>query len=233
MKDICHKIKGWYDKVYIFSSTVDVQPDLFDFVDKDCIILGYNEQLLIQIWNKQKELIVKLKKLKTKEEDLPKILILYDDLVSDRTFRKSEIFERLFVAGRHIWVAQIFITQMFTGVPKDIRTNVDVAIAFFLENERDRESFSISYLSTRNRRIGILLFDKVTKEPFQSIVVLGSKITQSPNDYVRKYVASMTVPKFKMGRPEKFVHKYINGPYGAFDNKETFVPKTSGGGIKI
>jgi hypothetical protein len=180
LKDLCHKIKNWYQDVFVFSLTAHLQPDLFDFVKKENVINAFNEDRIKQIWDTQEKLVMKLKKLEISEDKIPKVLLLFDDLIADPRVRKSDILNRLFIAGRHVHFAQIFITQTFCGVPPTIRTNVDVAVAFHLNSYDDRDAFSRQYLSTKNNKLGHNIFDKISKEQFQAIIVLNFVISQEP-----------------------------------------------------
>jgi hypothetical protein len=198
LKDLCYQIKNWYQEVFVFSLTAHLQPDLFDFVKKENVINAFDEERIKQIWDTQENLVMKLKKMKVKPEEIPKVLLLFDDLIADPNVRKSDILNRLFIAGRHVHFAQIFITQTFKGVPPTIRTNVDIACAFYLNSYDDRDEFSGQYLSTKNKKLGMNIFDRITKEPYQAIVVLNFNISPSPEDYITTYIAKLKVPKFKM-----------------------------------
>ena len=195
-KDICSKIKTWYAQVYLFSTTADLQPDLYDFIEPKNRFNGFDEAKLEQLWNQQEKIVMSLKRNKSKE--LPHILLIFDDITSDPRVKKSPILNKLFVAGRHLCFAQIILSQTFTGLPPTIRTNVDVAIAFYLDSQVDREAFSKQYLSTKNVRLGIMIFERITREPYQAIVCLNFKTSQNPEDVIRTYVANPKVYKFMM-----------------------------------
>ena len=200
MKDLCSKIKNNYESCYVFSLTSEFQSDLFDFVPKENLFTSFDEAKLEHIWNSQAALVKKLEARKVKKNDMPHVLILFDDLISEPSVRKSQILKRLFVAGRHCAIAQIFITQSFTAIPPVLRQNVDLAVAFYLDSAVDRESFAKQYLSTKSNRIGIMIFEKVTKMPYQAIVVLNFKTDSNPQKTIRTYTAQLKVPKFKIGK---------------------------------
>ena len=44
-----------------------------------------------------------------------------------------------------------------------------------------------------------MIFDQITKEQYQALVVCSSKIDQDPSSYIRTYTASLKLPKFMMG----------------------------------
>lgn len=203
MRDLCSKIKGWYEQTYVFSLTADMQPDLFDFVKKENITIGFDEAKISHIWDKQKEIIEKLQKTKTvKPENYPKILLIFDDLISLKEVKKSEILKRLFVAGRHLFFACIFLSQQFTSIAPVLRVNVDIAVAFYLDSYDNREQFSKAYLSTKNTKLGIMVFEEITKKAYQAIIIMNNKISSDPQEYIRTYTAQLKVSKFHMGKKD-------------------------------
>ncbi len=203
LKDLCYKMKNWYSKVYVFSMTAHLQPDLFDFVEDHNIFNGFNEEKLNEIWDSQEKLFEDLK-----GKNLPPVMIILDDIISDPNFKKSEIMFRLAVMGRHLQFCVVILTQNFTSIDPKIRKNVDLAMAFYLDDYDNREQFAKSYLSTKNPKVGVAIFERITREPYQAIVVMNSRISQSPEDTVRTYKAELELPKFMMGsRRIKLNHK--------------------------
>ena len=229
LKDLCHKIKGWYDDVHIWSSTSHLQPDLFDFVKETNVHEQFDEEEFLQIYNKKKDSILKLMQKQSDKKKLAHTLLIFDDMITDKVVMTSKAVSSLFTLGRHSNFAIIFITQNFVSIPKLWRTNVDVAIAFFLDNEKDRTNFIDSYLSTRNRGIGRCIFDNITKESHNCIVCMNNLTSQNPEDLVRKYKASMNVPNFKMAQKNierSFLKNTNSRPTGAGSD---FMPRIKGG----
>lgn len=207
LKHLCYQIKDWYTAVYVFSMSAHLQPDLFDFIPKDHIIQGFNEAKLKQIWDAQESLVMKLKKQDIPAKDIPKVLILFDDIIGDDKVRHSQTLNNFFILGRHLHFAIAIISQTISGkygLPLVIRSNLDIAISFFLDAEYDRELFCDQYLSARNKKIGALIYDKITRSvPYQAIVVLNCNISQDITKCVRTFIAKEKLPKFKMGKPSK------------------------------
>ncbi len=199
LKDLCHKIKKWYSQVYVFSLTAALQPDLFDFVKKENIINGFSEEKLEALWKSQDAEVTRLKKMKKDPDDIPKILIIFDDIIASPLVRNSKMLKNIFVAGRHLHFASFFLTQGFKAIPPILRVNTDVALCFHLNSYDDRDAFSKQYLSTKNNKIGMLIFDKITKTEYQALIVLNFKVGIDPQQYIRTYTASLNVPKFSMG----------------------------------
>lgn len=233
MKDLCYQIKNWYANVYVFSQTAKLQPDLFSYIDEDNIIDGFNENALREVWQAQYNQVMKLKKMGVAPDKIPKVLILFDDIIGDPRVRNSKILNDFFIQGRHLHFGVMIITQELGGkggLPKVVRANLDCAVAFFLNNEYDRKLFVDQYLSTKNALIGHKIFDRVCHKEYQAIVVLNYITDPNPENYIRTYVASPKVPKFKMGNrklkeatwiPNLLNHNLVNSKKMTIDIKIT------------
>ena len=215
LKNLCYQIKDWYASCYVFSMSAGLQPDLFDFVAKENIYDGFQEEKLLEIWNAQKAMVMSLKKTKTKDKDIPKVLILFDDIIGSEKVRHSSVLNNFAILGRHLHFAVIILSQEMGGkygIPKVIRSNVDVAIAFYLDSEVCRDLFCTQYLSAQNKKIGLVIFDKITRgKPYQSIIVLNCKVNSNITEVVKTFIAKEKVPKFKLGELslEKMKHTSV------------------------
>jgi hypothetical protein len=227
MKDICSKIKDWYVETYVFSLTSEYQHDLFDYIKDENVVNSFDQHRLEDLWTQQKTKIMKMEKAGVEKKDMPHILILFDDLISDSRVRNSSILNRFYSAGRHLCFACIFITQYFTSIPPVLRTNVDIAVAFYIESYDSRDAFSRQYLSTKNNKLGIMIFDKITKEPYQALVVCSSKIDQDPSSYIRTYTAKLKLPKFMMGMVTDKKRPNVSEGFGFKDTSiSSVLPRT-------
>lgn len=201
MKDLLYKMRDWYTDCFVFSKTAKAQPDMYDFCNEENVYDQFDETQLLKIFNGQKDKITKLMKKAKKPEEkkkMPHILLILDDMIGDKVCMNSKTLMDILVLGRHYAVAIIIITQTFTGIPKALRSNMDCAISFFLDNHDDRDNFCKSYLSTKNKRIGMYIFDNITKEPYQAIICENFRTSQNPEDLIKTYVAKQKVPKFKI-----------------------------------
>jgi len=213
LRNLCYDLRDRYSEVFVFSLTAHLQPDLFNFVPEDNIINRWDEALLNDIFKAQEKITLTELNKGTDKDKIPRILIIYDDLISEPEVKKSKVLKKLFVLGRHAAVSQIFLTQSFTAVDPVLRKNSALAIAFYLDNIVDREAFVKSYLSTDNVKQGMLVFEKITKEPYQAICVLNCITSQNPEDVIRKFTAKLNVPKFMIKRGIKsMVRKQVSTP---------------------
>jgi len=201
LNDLVYQIKDWFVSIYVFSLTSYLQPDLFEYCPESNVIDHFDENKLEEIWNRQEMMLQKLLSENKSKDKCPRILILYDDLISDPKVKNSPMLKKLFVAGRHCNISQFFLTQSFSSVSPVLRKNCALAIAFYLDSYIDREAYAKSYLSTKNVKLGIMIFDRITKEPYTAICVLNCLVDSNPENYIKTYKASLDVPKFTIGKP--------------------------------
>ncbi len=210
LKNLCLQIKDWYANVYVFSMSAHLQPDLFNFIPKENLINGFNEEKLLAIWQAQENLVMKMLKIGVLKKDIPKVLIIMDDIIGDDKVRHSQTLNNFFILGRHVEFAVILISQVIGGkwgLPGVIRSQVDVAIAFFLDAEYDRDLFCEQYLSTKNKKVGHMIYDFITRSiPYQAIVTLPCVTDPDPTKCIKTFVAKEKVPKFTMIKQRKPEH---------------------------
>lgn len=201
LRDLISQIGHWYSECYVFSQTARLQPDLFDFVASSFIIDGFDESVLNRIWKTQEESVLLMKSMNIK--NIPRIIIIFDDVIGDPRIRNSKIFNNLFILGRHINLSVIVLSQEVggrAGLPKVVRANLDIAIAFNLNSEYDRKLFVSQYLTTKSTKIGFEIINDICLVNYQVIVILNFLTSPEPEKYVRKYIASINIRKFKVGQ---------------------------------
>ena len=69
-----------------------------------------------------------------------KILIVFDDMIADLIHYKklNSIVTELFIRGRKLNISLVFITQLYSKVPKDVRLNTS---HFLLQKFQIKENF--------------------------------------------------------------------------------------------
>lgn len=202
LRDVCSKLTDTFDTCYVFSLTAHLQPTLFDFCDKQNIIGSFDEEKLTKIYESQEKMTQENEKILGLggKPVFRKVLILMDDLISDKKVKHSKILDQLYVAGRHVHISTFFLTQHFTAIPPVHRNNLDVAVSFYQENYDNRVQFVDSYLSVGKRKEGVEIFDLITKQKYQALIVCNFKINNNIYDYINKYTANPKVKNFKIDK---------------------------------
>ena len=134
---------GFYDDIFLFSPTArgDQIQILLD-LDQDHICDDLSDsgvEQLDYVFNKQNELIETMGYLKA-----PKVLIIFDDVISNQRFMNSNVFKKFFVQGRHISASVIVNTQKYHAIPRTMRLNC-TDICFFPSSQSEIARISEEY----------------------------------------------------------------------------------------
>ncbi len=191
IKDLLSHIYKEYKSVLMFSRTAKLQK-CYDFIDRSCIYDTFDENVLTELWDHHKALQLAGKK-------LDRTLIIMDDLICDKNFKKSSILDDYCVGGRHLGFNLWILSQNFTSLKPLMRNNASWSVAFDLDSANERKHFVGQYLSAKNNRVGDLLFRKIVKEaPYQCIVIENHKVGASTDEKVRKFIANPSPKSYKI-----------------------------------
>ncbi len=207
LKDMMYKIRKWYKTIYIFSETLHLQPNIYNFIPKENRYNSFDQAKLNEIWDKQaSKIMAQLEQDPNADKnDMDHIMIIFDDCINDERFRNSEILNRMHVSGRHVCISSIICSQVISGrwgVNGVCRNNEDLVVSFMLKEEYNRDLLVEQYLSTDTKKVGMKLYKDIVsgdEGQFQCIVIENYKNTRHYEEYVKKYVASVKVPKFEIG----------------------------------
>lgn len=182
IKDILSHVHKHFDHIFVFSKTAHLQ-DAYDFVDKSLIHKTLDEAFIQKIWNSQVDL-------KTNNKKMKNILIILDDIVTDKLMRTSKIILELFSAGRHINVSLFVLSHNYTSLLPFQRNNTSFFASFALDSQKERKNFCEQYLSINSLEHGTKMFNDITKEKkYQCIIVETHKNGATFKEKVRKYIA--------------------------------------------
>ena len=163
-----------------------------------------------EIINRQKDILEFNRKLKKDDYHAKpitsKVVIVIDDMVSDRSIRWNVDVTRLFTTGRHLSDATCLVdicllTQYAKSLPPIVRQNTDVALVFRQDSHEQRKTLVSEYLTvSQSLKEGMQWFEKLNDIPFGA---LGIHVTRSNKktleDYVTLYVAPAKLTSFRIG----------------------------------
>lgn len=89
------------DVVLVQTNSFGLNKD-YDFLPPG-LVMKFDEKVLSNVWERQK---------KTKKEDRQHVLIVLDDVLSDKLAVKSEMVARLYGLGRHASISCVVISQV-------------------------------------------------------------------------------------------------------------------------
>jgi len=158
-------MRGFFDQVFLISPTArgDQIQTLLN-LDEDHICDTLDDvgiDFLTYVFNKQNDHVEKKGYLNS-----PKILIIFDDVISSPKFLNSGIFKRCFIQGRHINMSSIVNTQKYHAIPRTMRLNC-TDITFFPSSASEVDRIAEEYCPPRRT---VADFRKVvqfaTSEPY-------------------------------------------------------------------
>ena len=205
IKDLLKHNEKHYKEVHLISGTAKMQP-VYNFIPRENIKEEWDEEFLKHLLSSRKAI-----KERDNKVELDPILIIFDDMINDRGYKKSLAIDDLFIKGRHYGISMWFLTQNFTSLKVLQRGQVRWAVSFCHDTSAERRKFSDSYLSAQNEIVARLLFNKITKEKaYQCVIVEVHKVGVEPHEKIKKYIADGNIkdPKIKpvipMSSPDEF-----------------------------
>jgi hypothetical protein len=151
------------EKYYFIGSLDDTFTKNIKIPDKN-VIKDFDLSKLQNIIDKQKDIIKK--KGIAAASKTNSILIVFDDILSQPRFLKSDLVLKLVTECRHYLITCIFNTQSYTKIPRTIRINCR-GLMLFPSNRNEMEKFSDEQCPPRmSKKQFIKLLDYATKEQY-------------------------------------------------------------------
>ena len=104
----------------------------------------------------------------------PRILIVYDDIISDTKFMNSRPFVHSFVASRHYNASVIVCTQRFNSVPRVCRIQAN-AIFYFKGTNSEQECLALEFCPSGYswKKEFLPIIDHATNEKYSFLFING------------------------------------------------------------
>ena len=171
--------KGCFDRIYIFSPSVDldhtwlpVKEYIKDKLkinddDKDDPIYfdEYDPDALTKIIDTQSKVTDHMKK--HKKTKMFQILIIIDDFADNPSFsRNSKLLHSLYTRGRHSFISTITATQVFNALHPIIRKNATELYVYKLRNYKDLESLIEELSAIAPKKTLLQMYNIAVEEPY-------------------------------------------------------------------
>lgn len=114
------------------------------------------------------------KKMKQKKLPVPKVLLLFDDIIAEPAIRHSKILFDLTIKNRHLHTALFILSQACNAqhsVCRGTRGQFAMVFANRIRNENDRKVLLTEYFSLTTKKEGMELFNKITLPKFSFCAV--------------------------------------------------------------
>jgi hypothetical protein len=118
--------KDYFDLIFFFSPTCH-HDDLPEYLDIPANrMFDSNFQAPLQHIIKTQKEIIERKGL----DKAPKILIIFDDIISQKKFMNSEFFTKMYIQNRHLGISTWVCTQSFNKIPRVCRMQANNLFIF-------------------------------------------------------------------------------------------------------
>jgi len=160
-------LKGYFQDIYMMTDTNPDETLIKDLkLKKENIISDFTEEDVKKILNENEKIIEQKGFNKSR-----RILLVFDDILSNQKFLKSKTATKLASANRHYNVSYIMCSQYFKKVPPVIRTNARYYILFassMNETEKMAEELCCANMSKKQF---IKYFQHATRERYSFMTI--------------------------------------------------------------
>ena len=167
---------GCFDRIYIFSPSIDVdktwvpvkhyiEKSLKINPDKERIYFdNYDAEALENIIKTQHKIAEHMKQ--QNHTTIFQILIVIDDFADDPSFsRHSKLLHSLYTRGRHTFCSTITSTQVFNCLHPIIRKNLTQLFVYRLRNYKDLEAVLEELSALADKKVLMQMYQLATAEP--------------------------------------------------------------------
>ena len=169
-----NKYHGYFDLCFVISPTASKLDDSYSLLIKKMKKSKTKLFIINKPTEKQIEHIMTLNKEIIEEHGLvksPKILIIYDDIISYKKFMNSKAFLQSFIASRHYNASVIIATQKFKSIPRTCRVQAS-AIFYFRSTHSEDEALCEDYCPPKyNKKEFMGILNHATRIPYSFLFI--------------------------------------------------------------
>jgi hypothetical protein len=114
-------------------------------VPENRIYDGFQQDIIAKLIEEQKRKYEKWVEGDTDESDIPYIVCIFDDVISEKTLRYEELLNQIVYSGRHYFMFIVVCSQDCKGLPPGVRQNADLVAVTWQTQERAIESITRDY----------------------------------------------------------------------------------------
>jgi hypothetical protein len=174
--------KGCFDRIYIFSPSINVDKTwvpVKDYIEKSQKVDPSKEQIYFDHYDAAALEHIVATQTKLAEHMKSKgytkifqILIVIDDFADDTSFsRHSKLLHALFTRGRHSMISTIVSTQKYRAISNIIRVNATNLYIFRLRNAGDLEAWIEECSAITEKKTLLELYHIATAEPYSFLFI--------------------------------------------------------------
>jgi len=170
LKYLVEHEKKSFDKIFVICPTESINRFYKEIVPDNCIFDDYSEE-----WTDN--LISSLTKINkdTKPEERKKVLLIFDDILSDVDFHNAPSMKKIFTRGRHVGLSIICTCQYLYQLPPICRVNLDYLLCGQTNNQSKNLLCDEFLAGSLDRKQFINLYSKATKD-YNFLVINNNSI---------------------------------------------------------
>ena len=162
------KIKPQYDKLIICSSTLSINHDFDNFKEDNNKIYKVEddiEETVMEIIDNQKYFYKLYNQGLLKEKQIPRIVILLDDLCNSRIFSPNGFLTKWSIKTRHYKISLIITTQRIAAIGRQLRVNCAILVCFSVMAFTELERIILECVSKKyHKKMTDILLDIYSKD---------------------------------------------------------------------
>lgn len=201
VKNVCRHLRDKIGHVIVISQTEKVNGFYTEFCPSTFIYNKYNPFILQRLFEFQEDQM--RQKEAGKIPEVPYVLLILDDLISDPRLRNDEMLIKAFVEGRHFKLVVLMTTQYPKAINPRVRGNIDFAVIFRNISSQQRKALWEDYGGSVEFRRFERVMDEAT-DGYGCLVVDNRTNSKNPQEVFFHNVFEFPVPEFKIGTPEEW-----------------------------
>ena len=153
-------------KIQLMDSGISSEREYSTSIPEENFIEEVSIDLLKTLIEEQKSIIEKYSKAVS-----DKILLIYDDCISNKKFFNSQAVQKLLFNSRHYNVNIIITSQSYKCLNKSLRLNMSQLILFSTSNEKEIQSIYEENSSSLGYKQWLQVYREITDKPFNALVI--------------------------------------------------------------
>jgi hypothetical protein len=187
--------KGCFNRIYIFSPSIDIddtwipvkkyiEEELTKTEEEQIYYQDFDGEAVQHILTTQKTVIDHQKK-DPKTKKLFSVLLIFDDVADNKAIDNNQALNSCFTRGRHSQISTILSTQKYNAVSTIIRTNMDSMYLFRLRNANDLQAVIDELSALLDKKLLLEVYMKATEERFSFLFIRLTSPTINDMCYVK------------------------------------------------
>jgi len=163
---------GYFHMIFLFSSTYysddswDAIKPAYKGLEDELVFDEFDEVKLSEIFENQKNIVEK-----KGVDKAPRVLMIFDDIITDKVVQNSPMLKILFTRGRHNSISIIASVQKYVLLPTIWRQNLTHFITFRPNNGQEAKAIAEEQTLKMTTKDFIDLIYKATEKPHSFLYI--------------------------------------------------------------